>query len=48
MMARRKRPEKKAVYRKRKRVPEQVIGQIKETLELKGFIVRGESFARAQ
>jgi len=48
MRARLKRPEKKAIYRKRKWVAEQVIGQIKEGLGVRGVTVRGEEFARAQ
>ena len=48
MRARLKRPEKKAIYRKRKWVAEQVIGQIKEGLGFRGVTVRGEEFARAQ
>jgi len=48
MRARLKKPEKQAIYRKRKWVAEQVIGQIKEGLGFKGVTVRGEEFARAQ
>jgi len=48
MRARLKKPEKQAIYRKRKWVAEQVIGQIKEGLGFRGFTVRGEEFARAQ
>jgi len=48
MRARLKKPEKQAIYRKRKWVAEQSIGQIKEGLGFRGVTVRGESFARAQ
>lgn len=48
MRARLKDPVKKAIYRKRKWVAEQVIGQIKEALGFREFTVRGENFARAQ
>jgi len=48
MRARLKDPVKQAIYRKRKWVAEQVIGQIKEGLGFRGFTVRGEEFARAQ
>ena len=48
MRARLKEPEKRAIYRKRKWVAEQVIGQIKEGLGFRGVTVRGKEFARAQ
>lgn len=48
MRARLKDPDKQAIYRKRKWVAEQVIGQIKEGLGFREFTVRGEEFARAQ
>ena len=48
MRARLKDPAKQGVYRKRKWVAEQVIGQIKEGLGFRGVTVRGEEFARAQ
>jgi len=48
MRARLKKPEKQAVYRKRKWVAEQVIGQVKGGLGFTGVTVRGEEFARAQ
>lgn len=48
MRARLKDPEKRAIYRKRKWVAEQVIGQIKEGLGFRGVTMRGEEFARAQ
>jgi transposase len=48
MRARLKNPEKQAIYRKRKWVVEQVLGQIKEGLGFRGVTVRGEEFARAQ
>jgi hypothetical protein len=48
MRARLKDPEKQAVYRKRKWVAEQNIGQIREGLGFRGVTVRGEVFARAQ
>lgn len=48
MRARLKRPEKKVIYRKRKWVAEQLIGQIKEGLGFRWFTVRGEDFARVQ
>jgi transposase len=48
MRARLKRPEKQAIYRKRKWVAEQVIGQIKEGLWFRGVTVRGKVYARAQ
>ena len=48
MRARLKKPENQAIYRKRKWVAEQVIGQIKGSLGFTGVTVRGEEFARAQ
>ena len=48
MRARLKRPEKKAIYRKRKWLAEQNIGQIKESLGFRGVTVRQKEFARAQ
>jgi hypothetical protein len=48
MRARLKDAEKQAIYRKRKWVAEQVIGQIKEGLGFRRVTVRGEEFARAQ
>ena len=48
MRARLKRPEKQAIYRKRKWVAEQNIGQIKEGMGFRGVTVRGKIYARAQ
>lgn len=48
MRARLKNPDKHAIYRNRKWVAEQVIGQIKEGLGFRAVTVRGEKFARAQ
>ena len=48
MRARLKRPEKQAIYRKRKWVAEQVIGQVKGGLGFREVTMRGEEFARAQ
>ena len=48
MRARLKKPEKHAVYRKRKWVAEQPIGQIKEGMEFRGVTMRGEDYARGQ
>ena len=48
MRTRLKKPEKQAVYRKRKWVAEQVIAQIKGSLGFTGVTVRGEESARAQ
>ena len=48
MRARMKRPEKQAIYRKRKWVAEQVIGQIKGGLGFRELTMRGKEFARAQ
>jgi hypothetical protein len=48
MRARLKDPDKQAIYRKRKWLAEQNIGQVKEGLGLRGVTVRGQVFARAQ
>jgi transposase len=48
MRARLKRPEKRSIYRKRKWVAEQTIGQIKEGMGFRAVTVRGQGFARAQ
>lgn len=48
MRARLKKPEKQAIYRKRKWVAEQVIGQIKDGLGFRGVTMRGEEYARGQ
>ena len=48
MRARMKRPEKQAVYRKRKWVAEQPIGQIKEGMGFRGVSVRGQIYACGQ
>jgi len=48
MRARLKNPEKQAIYRRRKWVAEQVIGQIKEGLGFRGVTMRGKVYARAQ
>lgn len=48
MRARLKKPEKQAIYRKRKWVAEQVIGQIKVGLGFRELTVRGKEFACAQ
>ncbi len=48
MRARLKIPEKQAIYRKRKWVAEQNIGQIKEGMGFRGVTVRGKVYARAQ
>ena len=48
MRARLKQPEKQAIYRKRKWVAEQVIGQIKGGLGFRELTMRGKEFARAQ
>ena len=45
--ARVKKPEKQAIYRKRKWVAEQVFGQIKDGLGFREFTMRGEELARA-
>jgi len=48
MRARLKKPEKQAIYRKRKWVAEQPIGQIKEGLGFRGVTMRGDDYARGQ
>ena len=48
MRARLKKPEKHAVYRKRKWVAEQPIGQIKEGMGFRGVTMRGNDYARGQ
>jgi len=48
MRARLRKPDKQAIYRKRKWVAEQVIAQIKDGLGFRGVTMRGEEFARAQ
>ena len=48
MWARLQQPEKQAIYRKRKWVAEQTMGQIKESLGFRGVTLRGENYARAQ
>jgi transposase len=48
MRARLKKPEKHAVYRKRKWVAEQPIGQIKEGLGFRGVTMRGDDYALGQ
>jgi hypothetical protein len=48
MRARLKMPEKRAIYRKRKWVAEQNIGQIKEGMGFRGVTTRGKVYARAQ
>jgi hypothetical protein len=48
MRARLKKPEEHAVYRKRKWVAEQPIGQIKEGMGFRGVTMRGENYARGQ
>lgn len=48
MRYRLKKPEKQAIYRKRKWVAEQVIGQIKDGLGFRGVTMRGEEYARGQ
>ena len=48
MRARLKKPEKHAVYRKRKWVAEQPIGQIKEGMGFRGVTMRGDDYARGQ
>ena len=48
MRARLKKPEKQAIYRKRKWVAEQVIGQVKVSLGFREVTMRGERFARSQ
>jgi transposase len=48
MRARLRQPEKQAIYRKRKWVAEQTMGQIKESLGFRGVTMRGKTYARAQ
>jgi len=48
MRARLKKPEKQAIYRKRKWVAEQVFGQIKGGLGFRDLTMRGKDLARAQ
>jgi transposase len=48
MRARLKKPEKHAVYRKRKWVAEQPMGQIKEGLGFRGVTMRGDDYALGQ
>jgi len=48
MRARLKKPEKQAIYRKRKWVAEQPIGQIKEGMGFRGVTVRGDDYACGQ
>jgi len=48
MRARLKKPEKQAIYRKRKWVAEQPIGQIKEGMGFRGVTMRGDDYARGQ
>jgi len=48
MRARLKKPENQAIYRRRKWVVEQVIGQIKEGMGFRGVTMRGKLFALAQ
>jgi hypothetical protein len=48
MRTRLKKPEKQAIYRKRKWVAEQPIGQIKEGMGFRGVTVRGDDYARGQ
>ena len=48
MRARLLQPEKQAIYRKRKWVAEQTMGQIKESLGFRGVTMRGKAYARAQ
>ncbi len=48
MRARLKKPEKQAIYRKRKWVAEQVIGQIKDGLGFRGVTMRGKEYACGQ
>ncbi len=48
MRARLKKPERQAIYRKRKWVAEQVIGQIKDGLGFRGVTMRGKEYARGQ
>jgi transposase len=48
MRARLRKPEKQAIYRKRKWVAEQVFGQIKDSLGFRGVTMRGTELARGQ
>lgn len=48
MRARLKEPEKRAVYRRRKWVVEQTIGQIKEGMGFRGVTMHGDDYARGQ
>jgi hypothetical protein len=48
MRARLLQPEKRAIYRKRKWVAEQTMGQITESLGFRGVTMRGKAYARAQ
>ena len=48
MRDRLRQPEKQAIYRKRKWVAEQTMGQIKESLGFRGVTMRGKVYARAQ
>jgi transposase len=48
MRARLKEPEKQAVYRKRKWVAEQNIGNVKGGMGFRGFTVRGQEFVHGQ
>jgi transposase len=48
MRARLKKPEKQAIYRKRKWVAEQVIGQIKDGMGFTEVTMRGKEYARGQ
>jgi hypothetical protein len=48
MRARLKKPDKQAIYRKRKWVAEQPMGQIKEGMGFRGITVRGDDYARGQ
>jgi transposase len=48
MRARLRQPEKQAIYRKRKWVAEQTMGQIKGSLGFRGVTLRGKTYARAQ
>lgn len=48
MRARLRQPDKQAIYRKRKWVAEQTMGQIKGSLGFRGVTLRGQNHARAQ
>ena len=48
MRARLKKPEEQAIYRKRKWIAEQPMGQIKEGMGFREVTMRGEIYARAQ